>query len=720
MIGQILSYTGDIMSCIQTVIYSSIHRIICLIALLMSVTCSADAIKIVTNDNNPPFSFTLPDGSITGLYVEYWRLWSHYNQQPIEIYLKPFEQSLNEVRHNHAIHSGVFITQDRTQWADFSSPIHRVETGILFNRNHAKSTQLNTFQHLKVAVQSGSFQSEYIKKHYPQFEIITYSDPDLIFNQLLNNEIDAIISEIPFINAQLAKMGLSGVLELSDEILMSNTVHAMLAKNQPELFEMVNNGINAIPVEEIIKLEKKWLPTLDPFHQGHYDLPFLTIEENHWLLNQDNLIVGFDPTWYPIEFLDENKQFNGIAADYIKHLSDTLNIKFIPVHHNLWAESFSAFKSGDIDVLSGVIATEERLKSITFTQPFLQVPTAITTRKDGFYIEGIDDLKGKTLGLVNGFAIIELIERDYPEIDIVLVDSIVEGLDLIDKGHIDAYIGTLAVVNYEIDKNGFDNLKIAAFSPYKFEISMTVRKGLEPLAAIIDKTINHMSEKQKIAIKNDWLAIYVDTGSNIRSVLEWLIPVILLLLIIIIVISRFNKKLQVQIDQRKAAEKELKHLATHDALTDLPNWRNFDQQVNDILQAKNTQQHALLFIDLDGFKSVNDTHGHKVGNKVLIETASRLKKVIANKGIVARIGGDEFVIFIPQANKVDQLETISHDIIEYINRPFSWQQHDINIGSSIGIAIFPTNAQSLNELITKADHAMYQAKNAGKNHYRFC
>ncbi len=718
-IEQFLSYTCLVMRFTRNIKQSTIHFIIGLITFLMCMTCFSEPIKIVTNDNNPPFSFTLPDNSVTGLYVEFWQLWSKYNNQPIEIYLKPFEQSLEEVKYNKAVHSGVFITQDRTKWADFSSPIHRVETGILFNRNYSRSNQLNEFKQLKVALQSGSFQAQYIDKHYPNFETITYSDPDFIFNELLNNKIDAIISEVPFINAQLAKMGLNGVLELSDEVLMSNTIHAMVAKNQPELFETINNGINAIPVEEIIKLEKKWLPRLNPFHLGHYNLPFLTIEENHWLLNQDNITVGYDSTWYPIEFLDDTQNYNGIAADYIKHLSETLNIKFIPVYNELWADSLTAFKAGEIDVLSAVIATEKRLESITFTQPYLQVPTAIITRKDGFYVEGINQLKGKTLGLVNGFAIVELIQRDFPEINIVLVDSIVEGLKMIDQGDIDAYIGTLAVVNYEIDKNGFDNLKIAAFSPYKFEISMTVRKGLEPLAGIINKTIDQMSEKQKITIKNDWLAIYVDTGSNIKSVLEWLIPIILVLITIIIVISRFNKKLQNQIDQRKAAEKELKHLATHDALTNLPNWRNFDAQVNHILKTKQKHQHALLFIDLDGFKIVNDTHGHKTGDKVLIEAASRLKKIIDNNGIVARIGGDEFVIFIPQITDQILLKSLSDDIIEDINRPYPWQQYHINIGSSIGIAIYPNNAQTLDELVSTADAAMYQAKNAGKNQYKF-
>ena len=695
-----------------------IHLITFLVTMLVCVSAWSAPVVIVTNDNNPPFSFTLPDGTITGLYVEYWQMWSKYNNQPIDIHLKTFEESLQEIKHNNTIHSGLLMTPDRAQWSDFSSPIHHVDTVVVFNRNYPKNSRLKDFAFLKVAVYTDSFQLAYMQEHHPEFQLITYVDPKKTFEQLLNGEIDAVVAEAPFINVQLAQMGLSGVLNLSDEVLTTNTVHAMIAKDQVELLELINQGIRSIPIEEVVALEKKWLPSLKPFHKNRYSLPYLTIEENQWLMEQDNLVVGFDNSWYPIEFLDDNNQFNGIAADYISHFRDALNINFIPVHNDNWAETFEAFKNGEIDVLSAVITTEKRKKTISFTDPYVAVPTAILTRKNDFYIDDINQLKGKKLGLVNGFAIIELVQKDYPEIEIVEVESVIQGLRMLDRGDTDAYIGTLALINHELDKNDFDNLKIAAFSPYRFEIAMAIGSTLEPLRDILNKTIDNMTEKQKITIKNDWMAIYLNTGSQIRTLLEWLIPIIVLLLTTIIVILWFNKKLQTQIDQRKAAEKELKHLATHDVLTNLPNWRNLEQQFNHII-VNNDQRHALLFIDLDGFKKVNDTYGHKAGDTVLVETANRLKVVTEQTDIVVRIGGDEFLVLVTNLIDNKALDKKCQAIVNDIKQDYQWQDNKINISCSIGIAKYPLNAQTLDELISLADAAMYQAKNAGKNQFYY-
>ena len=160
-------------------------------------------------------------------------------------------------------------------------------------------------------------------------------------------------------------------------------------------------------------------------------------------------------------------------------------------------------------------------------------------------------------------------------------------------------------------------------------------------------------------------------------------------------------------------------MVTHDALTGLPNWRNFEHQFLNTITIHKDQQHAVLFIDLDGFKNVNDNHGHKVGDHVLIETAQRLKKAINNSGVVARIGGDEFVVYMPCIDNNEIIETVCQEIICAINLPFVQQNPPINISSSIGIALFPNHATNLDDLTSLADTAMYEAKNAGKSRYRF-
>lgn len=694
-------------------------KFIYLILLFLTTTVSSNTISIVTNDDNPPFSFTLPDQTLTGLYVEFWQLWAQHNQQDINLYVETFEDSLKDVKYKSAIHSGIFKNKQRQEWAHFSLPIHSVETGILLNRKYNKSTQLRDLSHVKVAIQTESHLTSILKQNYKNIEIEYFSDPEIVFNRLLSNEIDAIVAEIPFIKAQLSKLELNGVLILSDEILMSNQIHAMVAKKNQALIEIINKGILNIPISEIIALEKKWLPNSQPFFSNEKQISFLTKEENKWLKTHTNFSLGIDTSWYPFDFTDKKGNFSGIAADYIKYISNTLGINFSPAYERKWTESFELFKHGKIDVMSGVIATDERRKTIDFTQTYFKAPTVIVTKKDAFYVGDIKDLFGKKLGLVKGFAVVELVKNDYPEIQIELVNSIVEGLESLQNNKIDAYLGTLAVVNYEIDKHDFNDIKIATFAPYKFEISMAVRKGLEPLISILNKSFDNMSEKQKASIANNWLAVHISTGTNLTTILKWGLPIVTFLLLVIIVISRYNKKLQLQIQQRQQAEKELQHLASHDALTGLPNWRKFENNFKKIIEQEYEKSKAILFLDLDEFKNVNDNFGHATGDAVLIETAHRLKMCIKSKGILARIGGDEFIVFLFNVKDQQQVQNICASIIKTISIPFNIKESQISIGTSIGISIYPDQSENLNTLVQMADDAMYIAKESGKNTYHF-
>jgi len=700
-------------------LFTHLMRIFFLFILLVTTDVFSKSISIVTIDGKPPYSFSLPDNSLTGLYVEFWDLWAKYNNQEVNTYLASHEQALNDVKFNGAIYAGLVINEELQDWGAYSLPIHSIETGVVFSRKYNQQTQLNELSSLKVAVKADSLQAKLLKQKYKSFDILNYTDPKKVFNKLLSNEVDALVADIPFIKSQLSKMDLNGVLFLSDERLMNTKIHAMVAKENKSLLDTINKGILKIPVSKIIELELKWLPYVLPFFSKNNQIHFLSHEENIWLNTHKNFSLGIDTSWYPFDFIDDKGEFNGIAADYIKYLSDTLAVNFNPEYKRKWTDSFELFKQGEIDVMSGVIATENRKKTIDFTQAYFKAPTVIVTKKDAHYVGDIEDLSGKKIGLVKGFAIVELIKKDYPQIEIELVNSIVDGLKSLQNGKIDAYIGTLAVVNYEIDKHGFDDIKIATFAPYKFEISMAVRKGLEPFISILNKSFDQMSEKQKTSIANNWLAIHIATGVDLKTTLKWVLPILSFLLLIIVVMKRFNNKLQNQIIQRRRAQQELQHLASHDSLTGLSNWRSFEEKFNTILKKETESAKALLFLDLDGFKEVNDTFGHAYGDAVLIETSNRLQECIENKGILARVGGDEFIVLLPSLQERQSIEKVCSSIVRSIALPFLNNNNQSYIGVSIGVSIYPTDADSLDKLVKKADSAMYKAKKSGKNNFKF-
>jgi len=175
------------------------------------------------------------------------------------------------------------------------------------------------------------------------------------------------------------------------------------------------------------------------------------------------------------------------------------------------------------------------------------------------------------------------------------------------------------------------------------------------------------------------------------------------------------------ITKRKQAEQKLKHLATHDNLTGLPNRNLCIDRLDHALAnaSRNNEQIAVLFIDLDGFKLVNDTISHEAGDKLLVEVSTRLEESVRKMDTVSRLGGDEFIIVLVDIDAKTNVQIISEKLITSIGKPFVIDGIPVNIGASIGIALYPNHGQNSELLIKEADAAMYSIKKHGKNNYAF-
>ncbi|MCX5850382.1 MAG: PAS domain S-box protein [Deltaproteobacteria bacterium] len=175
------------------------------------------------------------------------------------------------------------------------------------------------------------------------------------------------------------------------------------------------------------------------------------------------------------------------------------------------------------------------------------------------------------------------------------------------------------------------------------------------------------------------------------------------------------------ITERKRIEQQLNHMATHDVLTGLPNRLMFSQLLNQaILSAqRRKKQLAVFFIDLDRFKTINDSLGHEAGDQLLKEIASRFRKSLRAVDVVGRLGGDEFVILIEEVNEISQAATVAHKILNTAIRPIVLMGEECRVTASIGISIYPRNGEDEQSLMKNADIAMYFAKEEGKNNYQF-
>lgn len=176
------------------------------------------------------------------------------------------------------------------------------------------------------------------------------------------------------------------------------------------------------------------------------------------------------------------------------------------------------------------------------------------------------------------------------------------------------------------------------------------------------------------------------------------------------------------ISQQKASEHQYQEMAYHDPLTRLPNRLLFQDRLTQAMHEseRDGEPAVLMFIDLDGFKDVNDHAGHEAGDAVLVEVASRLTDNVRSIDTVARLGGDEFTVVLTKMAGWDSLQRLADALLQVINEPIRVADHVFQIGASIGIACYPANAQDADALVAQADKAMYEAKQAGKNRIVMC
>jgi diguanylate cyclase (GGDEF)-like protein len=186
---------------------------------------------------------------------------------------------------------------------------------------------------------------------------------------------------------------------------------------------------------------------------------------------------------------------------------------------------------------------------------------------------------------------------------------------------------------------------------------------------------------------------------------------------------RVRNMLEVRLLYKTVAEqgRMQKEMALHDVLTALPNRRLLVDRIEKAMQhaSRGHNMMAVMYLDLDGFKAVNDTHGHQTGDELLKMVADRLLRATRKEDTVARLGGDEFVVVLSDIAHVDDVVRPASKVLRFLSTPFEIGELTVKVSGSIGIAFYPGDGSDVEELLARADKALYDAKRAGKNRYHF-
>ena len=418
------------------------------------------------------------------------------------------------------------------------------------------------------------------------------------------------------------------------------------------------------------------------------------LENNHFtLLIESNNI--------PFAFKLTNK-LTGLEIDFWNLISQKLS-KPLNIEETINDKMFNIF-SNSIKT-QFVYGFEKKSKpDYLLSEPIAQIPIALATKNDKNFITDLSTLKNIKIGVVKNLEIIPTLQKEYPNIDFVEMETINEAILKLQQNKLFALIDNMYTISHKINKDNLNSIKINTLLNHQLNIYLQVEEKNKLFIPILNSAINRFSKEDKNTILNNYQFIFYPKNIDFLFIAKIIIPFILLLAIFIY----FNFKLKKEIKKRKEIEQQLSELANKDSLTNIFNRRKIEEICElELLRNKRYKSDlSIIFFDINNFKVINDSLGHHLGDEVLVKISNIIGKSIRNTDSIGRWGGDEFLIILPQTNISQCKNIVSHlekqlSLIEF--------SESIKVTCSFGIAPHE-ESDTLDSLLKKADESMYKEK----------
>ncbi|MEW5967016.1 MAG: EAL domain-containing protein [Pseudomonadota bacterium] len=440
----------------------------------------------------------------------------------------------------------------------------------------------------------------------------------------------------------------------------------------------------------------------------------------------------------PIVSVPEGAQPEGISIDLLEWMAERERWKLVYVPA-AFDELLVKLERDEIDLMVGIAYNEARTARFRFSRESLLGNWGMVFRHAGTRIESLPDLKGKRIALMRSAthsqALVELAERFDAAFTPVYVDTYPQVMEAVAERRADA--GVVNRVFAALHNHHPDVIATGiVFNPIFVHYAAPQKADPAVLAAL---------DRHLVQLKADPHSAYYE---SLRRWLEatpvdraprwllWSLAAIAVVLVLAVSIAAFLRRqvrrqtgelqrradlLHAEIREREAAQQHLKKIAYTDSLTSLPNRDGFTAALGQVLDdlKDTTERLALLFIDVDRLKNVNDSLGHGAGDQLLKQVAERLQSVLRAHDHLSRFGGDEFVVIVTDIEENADAELVAARLLRSLAESFHVGPTQIYSTASIGIALYPDDADSADSLLKHADTAMYQAKAQGGNRYLF-
>jgi len=582
-----------------------------------------------------------------------------------------------------------------------------------------------------MAIPAGYAHIEYLNKHHPDIQVLEVPGILDALDAVLVGQADAVIentASIAYYTANHSILGLAPAFPVRFEI---DNVHMAVRNDWPLLRDVLQKALDEISVESTTQILAKWTGSEAAAKTFLTTKAKFSAAETAYLKDTGQITACLNTNRMPLESM-RNYNHEGMTADYLSTLGDTLKVTVAVLGYETWGEVRAGLINGNCDIVTLMLDTNDQSTDLRYSTPYILERLALATDISKGFFEDLSDLSDARVGFVKGYIDVDDLRSKHLQVEFVGFAAIDTALDAVVDGELFGVVDYVPTINHAIRRGYEQVLKISGdFADDSRGFSIAMRKDSPYLLSAIDKAIQSMPESLRQNIHRKWVAVSIEKETDYALFYQTAAVAAILLFILLLRFAEVrrhreemrekNTKLEDINSQLEEQTDSALHMAYHDQLTGLPNRAQLLEDLDHSIKLRNRTltKLAVLFLDLDRFKHVNDSLGHDVGDELLKAVAKRLRSLIRDTDTLCRLGGDEFVVVLEPVSDAYSPCIVAQRIVESLEQTFHIGKHSIDIGTSIGIAVCPDDTEDLNTIIKYADSAMYSAKESGRNGYSY-
>ncbi|MFO7749487.1 MAG: transporter substrate-binding domain-containing protein [Desulfobacteraceae bacterium] len=682
-------------------------------------------IRVANELDWPPFDF-VENGQPAGFAIDYARLLARTIGVDLEfVNGHTWSQLLEMGRQNQVdLFPGLWKSSERETFLTFTRSYVELVKVLAISKDLKQVKTLSDMKDKTLAMPDGYTLTEAIMNENPGLDCMLVDNPLEGLKQVSLGKADGFVGSLGIINYLIKKHFLDNVTVVAEVPLdHSLPLYMAVRKEMAPLASILDKAMDHVSTGQYQEIVEKWIGNME-IGRGPGNL---TSGEKAYLEEKKQLVLAVQRDSLPFESVDGKGRYTGIVADFYRSMEEKLGLSMEIVSCNSLQEAEIMLDRGRCDMISMVPQSLADKKTYPVTVPYVAYPLVIATGSKAIYINSLDEISEKKIGVNRSAWFFDQLTAWYPRIDFQAVDSVEQGLSKVQSEELFAVVDMAPKIGFYIQEKQMVDLKISGELPYDVPFRAGIAGGEKKLVTVFEKTVNSLDKQEKNEIFQSWITLKYQQEFDYS--LLWKILLVLGIIGVFflyrhISVARYNVELAGLNKKLTRANKKLETISYMDGLTGIPNRRNFDAVLKKEWHRCRRSRGFLtvIMMDIDYFKRYNDLYGHLAGDDCLKQVAALIEEIPGRPGdFVARYGGEEFVIVLPDTD-LNGAELIAGKILFDVRKmEIIHEDSDVSrwLTVSMGVAcVVPGKKNSSMKLVEAADQALYRAKEAGRNQFR--